>query len=341
MNKPVTILSLFAILAVSALILTYNQALFSRSSEPTTPATTLTTIIPATATTTTTTTTTTPPETMLTPTTTPPATTTTTTTTWYVELGKYSGWKGVESMVTPLDEYAKSVLGAGATFDLLWPYADSQNPFRDAVDRGVGVAIITILSIKNISRYDIYAHVVYNARIDRVIVKPVNTITPPPETVCIKNPEICELARNQSRVVDNLISTIRESNVIDLSVPAFIARDSTGKTELTISDIASPFPLLEPGYQYLVFITPELDGIHIYYDYVWGPWAYLVQDGKVYSLNYIKPPANVSLDPTRLFSGSTLIYWKPYPYEQLREIAVGKLSASGEPLENFVSRITG
>jgi len=265
----------------------------------------------------------------------------TTLTTRFIELREYSGWKGVESMVTPLDEYVKTVNGAAILFsDLQWPQADSQNPFRDLVDRGVGVAIVTITSIKNVHRYhDISAYVVYNARIDEVVVKPVNTITIPPEVECIKSPELCELAKNQSRVIDNLISTIKEGSTIELSVRAFIAKDSINKTNLTIKDIASPFPLLEPGPQYLVFLKPELDGIHVYYDFIWGPWAYLIQDGKVYSFNYIKPPANVGLDPSKLFK-SPYIHWKPYPYEKLREIATQKLSVNGEPLENFIPEIT-
>ena len=264
----------------------------------------------------------------------------TTPTTRFIELKEYSGWKGVESMITPLDEYVKNVNGAAILFsDLLWPQANSQNPFRDLVDRGVGVAIVTITSIKNVHRYhDIFAYVVYNARIDKVVVKPVNPITIPPEVECIKSPELCELAENQSKVIDDLISMAREGNTVELSVRAFIAKDSINKTKLTIKDIASPFPLLEPGYQYLVFLKPELDGIHVYYDFVWGPWAYLIQGGKIYSLNCIKPPANVSLDPTKLFK-SPYIHWKPYPYEKLREIAIQKLSVNGEPLENFISEI--
>ncbi|MET1160862.1 MAG: hypothetical protein ABWW65_07870 [Thermoprotei archaeon] len=258
-----------------------------------------------------------------------------------IELETYSGWKGVENMITPLDEYEKTVKGDAISFsDLLWPHADSQNPFENLVDRGVGVAIVTITSVEAVYRYqDVFAYVVYSARIDKVIVKPSNTIAIPPESVCIKDPEFCELAKNQSRVIDNLLSMIRENNTVELLVRAFIAKDSINKTNLTISDIASPFPLLEPGYQYLVFLKPDLDGIHIYYDFVWGPWVYLILEGRVYSLNYVKPPANVSLDPTKLFK-SPYIRWKPYPYEKLREIALEKLSIYGEKLENFISKIT-
>ncbi len=96
---------------------------------------------------------------------------------------------------------------------------------------------------------------------------------------------------------------------------AFIAKDSINKTNLTIEDVASPFPLLEPGNQYLVFIKPEPNGIQVYYDFIWGPWAYLIQDGKVYSLNNVKPPDNVILDPTKFFK-SPYIHWEPYPYDK-------------------------
>jgi len=258
-----------------------------------------------------------------------------------VELGTYSGWRGVEAMVTPLDEYIRSIRGASVFFtaDLIWPYADSKNPFRDLLtDRGVGVALVTILSVDRVERRDIYAYVVYKARIDRVIVKPQNNVELPPEKVCTKDPELCDLGRRQREIIDNLISMIESSNVIELKVAAFIARESIGKTNLSISDVATPFPLPEPGYQYLVFLDPELDGIRIHYDYVWGPWAYLVLDGRVYSLNYVKPPANVSLDPAKLFK-SPYIYWESYPYEQLRNAAIQKLSVNGEQLENFINKI--
>jgi len=254
-----------------------------------------------------------------------------------IELKTYSGWRGVEAMITPLDEYIKSLVGAVPHSDLMWPFADSQNPFHDLLNSGAGVALVTILSVDRIQRYDIYVYVVYKTRVDQVIAKPQNTIGLPPEE-CVKAPELCDLARRQREIIDSLISVIERNNVIEVIVPAFIARESIGKNNLSISDVATPFPLLEPGYQYLVFLDPELDGIHIYYDYVWGPWAYLVLDGRVYSLNYVKPPDNVSFDPVRLFV-SPYTYWKPYPYEQLRNIAIQKLSISGEQLENFINKI--
>ena len=62
----------------------------------------------------------------------------TTPTARFIELEEYSGWKGVESMITPLDEYVKKAKGVAISFsDLLWPHADSQNPFQDLVDGGL------------------------------------------------------------------------------------------------------------------------------------------------------------------------------------------------------------
>jgi len=258
----------------------------------------------------------------------------------FIELETYSGWKGVESMVTPLDEYVKTVNGTAISFsDLLWPQAYSQNPFHDLLDRGTGAVIVTVLSADRVYRYNIYAYIVYEARVNQVIVKPQNTVELPPQTVCVKDPALCDSARRQHEIINHLISTIKENNTIDLIVHAFIAKESINKTNLTINGVATPFPLLEPGYQYLVFLDPRLDGVHVHFDYVWGLWAYLILDGKVYSLNYIKPPANVSLDPTKLFK-SPYIHWKPYPYEKLREIATQKLSVNGEQLENFILKIT-
>ncbi|MEB3756737.1 MAG: hypothetical protein GSR79_07780 [Desulfurococcales archaeon] len=258
----------------------------------------------------------------------------------FIELKTYSGWKGVESTITPLDEYVKSTHGSSVYFsDLLWPLADAQNPFHDLLDKGSGVVTVTVLSVERVYRYNIYAYIVYEARVNQVIVKPQNTIEIPPQTVCVKDPAFCDSAKKQHEVIKNLISTIRENNTIELIVPAFITKESINKTNLTINNVATPFPLLEPGYQYLVFLDPELDGIHVHFDYVWGLWAYLVLDGEVYSLNYVKPPSNISLNPSKLFE-SPYIHWKPYPYEKLREIATQKLSVNGEQLKNFILKIT-
>ena len=257
----------------------------------------------------------------------------------FIELKTYSGWRGVESLTTPLDEYIKSTRGSSAySSDLLWPYADTQNPFHDLLNKGTGVAVVTILSVNRVYRYNIYAYVVYKARIDKVISKPQNIIELPPQTVCAKDPTLCDLTKKQYEVIKNSISRIKENNTIELIMPAFIAKESINKTNLMINDLATPFPLLEPRYQYLVFLDLRLDGIHVHYDYVWGPWAYLILKGKVYSLNYVKPPNNVSLNPSKLFK-SPYIRWKPYPYEQLREIAIRKLSIKGIQLENFILKI--
>ena len=257
----------------------------------------------------------------------------------FIELKTYSGWKGVESMAIPLNEYIKSTSGPSIySSDLLWPLANVENPFHDLLNKGTGVVIVTILSVDRVYRYNIYAYVVYKARIDKVIVEPQNTIELPSKTACVKDPALCNLTKRQHEVIKNLISTIKENSTIELIVPAFIAKESVNKANLTINDVSTPFWLLEPGYQYLLFLDPRLDGIHVHYDYVWGPWAYLVLDGRVYSLNHVKPPNNVSLDPSKLFK-SPYIHWKPYPYEQLREIAIHKLSVNGVRLENFILKI--
>jgi len=258
----------------------------------------------------------------------------------FIKIKTYSGWKGVESIVTPLDEYIRSTRGSGVHFsELLWPYANTQNPLHDLANKGTGVAVVTILSVDRVYLDNIHAYIAYEARVDKVTVKPRNTIELPPQAVCTKDPALCDLAMRQYEAVNNLISLFRENNTIELIVPAFIDRDSINKTNLTINDVATPFPLLEPGYQYLVFLDLSPDGIHVHYDYVWGPWAYLVLDGKVYSLNYVRPPNNISLDPSKLFE-SPYINWQPYPYEQLREIAIQKLSVNGEPVENIILKIT-
>ena len=244
-------------------------------------------------------------------------------------------------MITPLDEYVETVTGSDIYYgDFYWPLADSKRPFQEILEQGSGAVMVTILSIDRVYRHGIYAYITYKAKIGKVIAKPRNTVETPPQAVCAKDPASCDQARKQYDTISNLISRIREGNTIELIVPAFIARDAIGKSNLSIRDVATPFPLLEPGYQYIVFLDPELDGVHVHYDYVWGPWAYLVWEGRVYSLNYVRVPGNVSLEPSKLFS-SPNIRWAPYPYNQLREAALRKLSASGVELNKFIARING
>ncbi len=260
-----------------------------------------------------------------------------------IELYTYSGWKGVESMATPLDNYIKSMNGNNSDIYFsyfVWPLANSDNPFKDIIENGTGVVIITVLSIDNVTKSGIRADVVYQVKINKIIVDPQNTIEIPPQELCIKDPTVCELAQNQYQLINSLLSEIKENNTIKLKVTAFISENASNKTNLTIHDVASPFPLLEPGYEYIVFLDVELDGIYVHYDYVWGPWAYLIMDGQVFSLNTIKPPSNITLNPTELFQSPT-IYWRPYTYDQLREIAIEKLSVYGESVENFVSMLLG
>ena len=244
-------------------------------------------------------------------------------------------------MVTPLDGYVKAVTGSDIYYgDFYWPLADSKRPFQDFLEGGSGAVMVTILSIDRVYPHSIYAYITYKAKINKVIAKPRNTVETPPQAVCAKDPASCYQARKQYDTISNLISRIREGNTIELIVPAFIARDAIGKSNLSIRDVATPFPLLEPGYQYIVFLDPELDGVHVHYDYVWGPWAYLVWEGRVYSLNYVRVPGNVSLEPSKLFS-SLNIRWAPYPYDQLRETALRKLRASGVALNKFIAGING
>ncbi len=137
--------------------------------------------------------------------------------------------------------------------------------------------------------------------------------------------------------------SIRENAVVVLSVPAYVAIDSFNKVlegeALSITDIASPFPLLNPGNTYVLFISPmgERSGV-IIYDLVYGLYAFYVKDQRVYSLDRIAHP--VSLDPVRFYEDSQEIYWwNNRPYRELRSIALARLLLSGEHLETIMIRI--
>ncbi|MCE4620074.1 MAG: hypothetical protein F7C33_03520, partial [Desulfurococcales archaeon] len=116
----------------------------------------------------------------------------------YVQLQAYSGWKGVESMITPLDEYVKIVTGSNIYYgDFYWPLADSKRPFQEILERGSSAVMVTILSIERVYRHGFYAYLTYKAKIDKVIVKPQNTVETPPQAVCAKNPASCDRAKKQ------------------------------------------------------------------------------------------------------------------------------------------------
>jgi len=131
---------------------------------------------------------------------------------------------------------------------------------------------------------------------------------------------------------------IEENITPKVSLLAFISKDAITKENLTIEDVASPFPLLDPGNEYVLFLLVAHTGVSVYHDFVWGLYAYLVKDGKVYSMNYIEYP--VKLDPVEFFEDESINWkWGSYTYCELRQIAIQKLKACAVQLEDFIENV--
>ena len=252
----------------------------------------------------------------------------------------YAGWKGVESFIKPFSRYMETLTEAGFIGDFFWSFVSSENPLKELASRDdIAVIIATIENIAGIQVEDAYAYVIYEIKIIHVIKNA--SIS---DTVsynigeCSKSGELCEITSNEPGAMRRCSAQIREGHILEVSLTAFISKDAIGKRNLTIKDVASPFPLLNPGNEYLLFLQLATTGIRVYYDFVWGPYTYLVRDGKVYSLNYVEYP--VELDPTEFFEDENISWeWGTYSYHDLRRIADQKLKAYAVPSEDFIKNV--
>ena len=270
----------------------------------------------------------------------------------------YMGWKGLESLVTPLskyDTYALGVKNAYVHYGLYWPlvkckYLDS-NPFKCIVKDDMAIIIGTVLNIEGIKVYRRFKHVkiFYLVKIEKVIRDFGNTVPKCVENAkehkeCILYPNGIEECIDHNTVIEeinkkrDLASDLIIGNRIIISYPAWLTKEALDihRENLTIEDIASPFPLLSIGNTYILFIKLTPRGLKILYDDVWGPYAYLIRNDKVYSLNYIYYP--IKHEPEKFFSGDN-VYWRPYDYQILRNISLEKLSVYGEDVKDFIEYI--
>ncbi len=224
----------------------------------------------------------------------------------------YAGWKGMEGLIKPYSKYVVTLMGTnGFTGDFFWPFVSSENPLKEllSVD-DIALVRASINNITGVQLENVYAYVVYEVKIDRVI----------------KNASIPNT------------SLIKEGNLLEVKLTAFISKDAIKKKNLTIKDVATPFPLLNPGNTYLLFLQITPAGVRVYYDFVWGPYAYIITDNKVYSLNYIEYP--VELEPIEFFEDDNISWeWGTYTYSELRQLAIQKLEAYAVPLDDFIRNI--
>ena len=230
-----------------------------------------------------------------------------------IEDPNYAGWRGCESLVKPISKYMARMKGLDSSaivMDVYWPLEGVEDPLSYVAGMdGITVIVGSVEEIRNVTVDDKgYAYVVYSVRVADV-------------------------------VKGDLVG---EGDLVDVYVLAYLASDAMNKTTgLTIEDVASPFPLLNPGNEYVLFLRETSDGrIMVYQDFVWGHYAYLVVDGRVYSLNYISYP--VELRPEEFFTGEMINWMNPsHDYSALREEALSKLSVYGESLDDFIQDILG
>lgn len=274
----------------------------------------------------------------------------------YVEDTNYAGWKGIESLSNTYSGYINrihklyGVNNVVLHFDLIWPFEGKEDIFKKLMKREDIVIIIG--SIRNIDsimktkdtpitgeviiKYKVYIEdVIVNNAVKINVDDRLNEI----RRECDADPDLCVIAKQQLSTIRQVGNRISEGKVIEVLVSAFIAIDSIQKDKLDIGDVAYPFPLLNPGNKYILFLTVDIDGsIRLLQDWVYGLYAYLIKDDRVYSLNYIGYP--ILLDPVKFFNDQGIYWWNNKSYIELRQEALAKLSIYGEEVNTFLLNIT-
>ncbi len=279
----------------------------------------------------------------------------------------YMGWKGSESLIKPLSKYLAIAINASQTYvhlDLYWPLAqivhEYENPFKAILQHNNIVVVLgEIIGIESIRlrERDMTVDIIYKVKIIDVLVEfnkskilEETTRTPPKECIVFANgSRYCIDYSTIMGRVEKILSCaeqLKKGGVIELQYPAWLSRNTmmrilmnrSSVENITVQDIATPFPLPNIGNTYILFIRVTHKGFRILYDYVWGPYAYIVLNNSVYSLNYIDYP--VELKPEEFFDGYN-IYWRPYSYEKLREIALEVFSVYGLTIQQFIDMLRG
>ena len=255
----------------------------------------------------------------------------------------YVGWRGTESLVKPFSKYMAALTGAdGFTGDFFWPFVSSENPLEELSSMDdIAIVVATIDNITRVQVKGVYAYVIYEVKINRVVKNasiPYTLLHNIEECSKSKLNESCEILSSELEAMRSYLALIKEDGILEVRLTAFISKDAIGKKNLTIKDVATPFPLLNPGNKYLLFLQITATGVRVYYDFVWGPYAYLIKDDKVYSLNYIEYP--VELEPIEFFEDDNISWeWGSYTYSELRQLAIQKLKAYAIPSDDFIKSL--
>ncbi|OYT39316.1 MAG: hypothetical protein B6U89_04315 [Desulfurococcales archaeon ex4484_58] len=121
---------------------------------------------------------------------------------------------------------------------------------------------------------------------------------------------------------------------IEVVVNAWPAREYLDNTSMIndLSMIAVPYPLIDIGFKYILFLKYVDEGKwYLLDDWVWGYYAYLVLDDQVYSLNLLN--LSIKLEPEEIFDRENVAWW-PKDYETLHETYTQLFTYCGS-LEDF------
>ncbi len=124
------------------------------------------------------------------------------------------------------------------------------------------------------------------------------------------------------------------NDYVEIYVRAWPAREYLDNVSAIddLSEIAVPYPLIDVGYEYILFLQ-YIDGkLFLIDDWVWGYHAYLVLGDNVYSLNLIN--ISIKLDPEEVFVRDNVAWW-PENYSKLHWIYTEVFTYCG-PLEDFL-----
>ncbi len=267
----------------------------------------------------------------------------------------YNGWKGTDQLLETFTAYKYLGITGNLSgkpiihMDLYWPLASCDNGFKCLLGENIVVIIGRVENITEIAVHKNYTVTLkYRVEVTRIIYKPTVDIPSYEGRMCdyieyANGTLICDtqVAIQEKKTIKQLIDNITIGKEITLKMPAWLTKDaitSNNTKDVNICDVGSPFPLLDPGNTYVLFIRVDKNGYSILYDFVYGPYAYMVVDGRVYSLDYVDYP--VKMDPEKFFNADG-VYWYPDNYEELRKMALERYSAHGIPLQDFIHMITG
>ncbi len=251
----------------------------------------------------------------------------------------YMGWNGSNDLLIPFTKYVLRDY-RHVVIDMYWPLIYCNEGFS-CISKDNVVVYGEIVGIKNITKVvNGRVVIIYEVGVLDVISKPSISIDEikdkPCDYIVINNTRVCDVEYDiylRNKTIE-LLNNITEGKIIEVRVFAWLSKSvlNENTSVISIKEVASPFPLLNVGNEYIMFIKVNPDSIELLYDHVFGLYAYIVVNGSVYSLNFIDYP--VEQDPIKFFSDPR-VTWHPYNYENLRQIALNNYGVYNLSINDF------